>query len=173
MRVNALDKRVLRQTAELKRATEKAKAVHDLTSAMQEVTLRKDFTGKVSVASGDEIALLGIEFNKMIAELHLRDQQKAAAESKLQQQALTDELTGLPNRRLFADRLGQTLESAKRDHQIMALLYIDLDGFKLVNDSFGHSIGDVLLGQVAGRLRSRIRKSDTLARLVGMSSRSC
>jgi len=165
--VNMLRKRVLRQAAELKRATEKAKAVHDLTGAMQDVTLRKDFTAKVSVTSSDEIALLGAEFNKMLAELHSRDLEKAAAESKLQHQALTDELTGLPNRRLLADRLGQNIESAKRDHQIVALLYIDLDGFKLVNDSLGHSIGDVLLGQVAGRLRSRIRKSDTLARLGG------
>jgi len=57
---------------------------------------------------------------------------KSEAESKLQHQALTDDLTGLPNRRLLSDRLSQALEMAKRDHSIVALLYLDLDGFKLV-----------------------------------------
>jgi diguanylate cyclase (GGDEF)-like protein len=165
--LNALRHRVARQTAELQQATEKAKAVRDLVGAMQEVTLRKDFSGRVSATGSDEIALLSGEFNKMIAELNSRDLAKTAAELKLQQQALTDELTGLPNRRLLGDRLTQAIATAKRDHQIAAVLYLDLDGFKLVNDSLGHSIGDILLTHVAQRLQSRIRKSDTLARLGG------
>ncbi|HEY1462366.1 MAG TPA: EAL domain-containing protein [Terriglobales bacterium] len=162
-----LRKRIHRQMLDLQEATEKAKGIRDLVSAMQEVTLKKDFSRKVSVGSELEIAQLGVEFNKMLAELKIRDAAKKRAEEKLQYQALTDELTGLPNRRLLADRLMQTLALAKREQKIVAALYIDLDGFKLVNDSLGHMVGDKLLGQVAERLQSRIRQSDTLARLGG------
>jgi diguanylate cyclase (GGDEF)-like protein len=80
---------------------------------------------------------------------------------------LNDELTGLPNRRLFGDRLSQALATAKRHHSIVAVLYLDLDGFKLVNDTLRHSTGDLLLQQVAVRMRRRIRASDTFARIGG------
>src|SRR5581483_4959569 len=101
------------------------------------------------------------------SELERREAEKRNFEAKLQYQASNDPLTGLPNRRLFADRLGQTLALAGREKRTLALLYIDLDGFKLVNDSLGHTIGDALLVQVANRLQSRVRQSDTLARLGG------
>lgn len=93
----------------------------------------------------------------------------ALQESKeeLQQQALYDELTGLPNRRLFAERLSQVLAIAERQGHTVALFYLDLDGFKPVNDRLGHGIGDILLKQVAQRMLSRTRKSDTLARMGG------
>ena len=162
-----LRQRVRSQATALRDARDKARAVHALTTAMQEVSLKQDFTARVSVQRGEEIAQLGAEFNKMLAELHARDLDKAEAEEKLKHQALTDELTGLPNRRLLSDRLSQALAIAARDSQIVAVLYIDLDGFKLVNDSLGHTIGDALLGQVAERLQSRIRKADTLSRLGG------
>ncbi len=165
--LHMMRRRMLQQQTELRRATEKAQAVHQLAHAMQEVTQRRDFSARVEVTGGHDISLLSAEFNKMIGELHARDLEKAEVQKRLQQQALTDELTGLPNRRLFSDRLYQTLEAAKRDAGTIGLLYIDLDGFKLVNDSLGHSIGDILLSRVAERLRSRTRKSDTLARLGG------
>jgi diguanylate cyclase (GGDEF)-like protein len=165
--VQALHRRVRVQNAKLKTAMAKERAISELAAAMQDVTRRQDFTSIVSIQGDEEIARLGTEFNKMIGELRVRDEAKAQAESKLQYQALTDELTGLPNRRLLSDRLTQTLENARRANQIVAILYLDLDGFKLVNDSLGHTTGDVLLGQVAQRLRSRIRRSDTLARIGG------
>jgi diguanylate cyclase (GGDEF)-like protein len=87
--------------------------------------------------------------------------------TELQRQALYDELTGLPNRRLFAERLIQVLAIAERDEHRSALFYLDLDGFKPVNDKFGHLIGDILLKRVAQRMLSRGRKSDTLARMGG------
>lgn len=87
--------------------------------------------------------------------------------AQLQNQAHYDELTGLPNRRLFAERLSQVLAVARRERQMVALLYVDLDGFKPVNDRLGHSIGDLLLKQVAHRMLARIRKSDTLVRMGG------
>lgn len=87
--------------------------------------------------------------------------------AELRRQALYDELTSLPNRRLFADRLDQALAGAKRDGRSLALLYLDLDGFKPVNDIFGHAAGDQVLVEVAHRLRSRVRESDTVARIGG------
>ena len=111
--------------------------------------------------------MLGTEFNHMIEELHARDIAMSEAEAKLQLQALSDALTGLPNRRLLSDRLAQNIAAAKRDGTMVALLYIDLDGFKLVNDNFGHNFGDALLVRVAERITSHIRKSDTLSRLGG------
>ncbi|HEY1986837.1 MAG TPA: GGDEF domain-containing protein [Terracidiphilus sp.] len=86
---------------------------------------------------------------------------------ELERQALYDELTGLPNRRLFAERLSQVLAIAEREGHTVALLYVDLDGFKPVNDGLGHSVGDLVLKGVAQRMLARVRKSDTLARMGG------
>jgi diguanylate cyclase (GGDEF)-like protein len=89
------------------------------------------------------------------------------SKAQLQHQALYDELTGLANRRLFADRLSQTLALARRHEYTVGLVYIDLDGFKAVNDELGHAVGDRLLHRAAVRMLSRIRASDTLARMGG------
>jgi diguanylate cyclase (GGDEF)-like protein len=81
--------------------------------------------------------------------------------------AYYDTLTGLPNRQLFLDRLGQAMASAARNGRRLAIFYIDLDQFKVVNDSLGHTIGDLLLQQVGERFRTVIRAQDTVARLSG------
>jgi diguanylate cyclase (GGDEF)-like protein len=78
-----------------------------------------------------------------------------------------DPLTGLPNRRLLLARLGKALRDAEASRQHVALLFIDLDGFKAVNDGHGHAIGDALLRAVAQRLRARVRAGDTVCRLAG------
>src|SRR6202035_590141 len=106
-------------------------------------------------------------FNAMLTEMQRRDRAKRDAEARMQHMALVDDLTGLPNRRLLTDRLSQSLAKARRENRKVALLYIDLDGFKLINDSLGHGSGAALLGQVAQRLKSRFRQSDTLARIGG------
>jgi diguanylate cyclase len=81
--------------------------------------------------------------------------------------ALHDELTGLPNRRLFADRLTSAIERADRMRSRLALLILDLNGFKLINDTMGHQAGDQVLREVSAHLRKSVRASDTLARLGG------
>jgi diguanylate cyclase (GGDEF)-like protein len=78
-----------------------------------------------------------------------------------------DLLTGLPNRTLFQDRLQQALAAAKRMQSRVALLFIDLERFKFVNDSFGHRAGDILLQTVAARLRGCVRETDTVCRHSG------
>ncbi len=82
-------------------------------------------------------------------------------------QAHYDPLTGLPNRCLFWERLAQSLLRARRDHQHVAVLWIDLDGFKAINDCWGHTTGDELLQQAAVRMNGRMRESDTVARMGG------
>jgi diguanylate cyclase (GGDEF)-like protein len=165
--ITVLRRRIRRQMGALQKAREEAAAINDMARAMQEVATERRFTARVSAAGNEHLAQLGIGFNQMLAELEKGEQAKEQAEAELQRQALTDELTGLPNRRLLADRLAQSVAMAQREGRILGLLYIDLDGFKLVNDSLGHTIGDLLLGHVAGRLRLRIRQADTLARLGG------
>jgi diguanylate cyclase (GGDEF)-like protein len=81
--------------------------------------------------------------------------------------ALHDMLTGLPNRRLFQDRLASAVERARRTGTQAALLVLDLDRFKQVNDTLGHHMGDLLLQQVASVFSSRVRRSDTVARTGG------
>lgn len=93
--------------------------------------------------------------------------EKKKAEETIWFQANYDPLTQLPNRRLFADRLQQELLKAKRDRKGLALLFIDLDHFKDINDSLGHEKGDELLAEAARRLLQCVRQSDTVARLGG------
>lgn len=92
---------------------------------------------------------------------------KKEAEDKIWQLAHSDFLTGLPNRPLFYDHLRQSIALAKRRGRKLALLFLDLDGFKQVNDRFGHDTGDGLLQEVAARLRQNIRGEDTAARTGG------
>ncbi|MDP8901584.1 MAG: PAS domain S-box protein [Actinomycetota bacterium] len=93
--------------------------------------------------------------------------QKKRSEERLHHLAFHDPLTGLPNRRLFVDHLGHALERTRRRGNRVAVLFMDLDGFKVVNDSLGHDVGDLLLTVVAQRLGRCLRPEDALARFGG------
>ncbi|WP_419630993.1 diguanylate cyclase domain-containing protein [Thiolapillus sp.] len=107
-------------------------------------------------------AILHVFADRISGELEHRN-----AEENIYQLAHYDVLTGLPNRLLFHDRLEQAVAHAKRNDQYVALLFLDLDRFKHVNDSIGHAGGDMLLKEVAERLRYCVRESDTVARTGG------
>ncbi|MDY7540081.1 EAL domain-containing protein [Undibacterium sp. RTI2.1] len=98
---------------------------------------------------------------------HLDITERKNAEAMIWQQANIDTLTGLPNRRMFYDRLEQDIKKSKRNGRSLAVLFIDLDHFKEVNDTLGHSVGDILLVEAAKRLLTCVRESDTVARLGG------
>lgn len=89
------------------------------------------------------------------------------SQERLEHLAHFDSLTDLPNRVLFQDRLGHAIERSSRYHELIGVLILDLDGFKTVNDSLGHPVGDRLLRQVAARLQACVRGEDTVARLGG------
>lgn len=108
----------------------------------------------------NEVAVLSRRLEESVRSLQSREQQ-------LIYQAFHDPLTGLANRALFRDRLEQALELARRSVRTLAVLYLDLDDFKAVNDSLGHDAGDRLLTAVAERIKSCVRPGDTTARLGG------
>ncbi len=93
--------------------------------------------------------------------------ERAEHEARVEQLAFHDTLTGLPNRALFDDRIRQTMATAKRYGRGFAVMFLDLDRFKEVNDTLGHAAGDRLLQLVAGRLRATLRESDTVGRFGG------
>ena len=98
--------------------------------------------------------------------LHLENVilEKEGAEQSLQYLAYHDELTGLPNRNLLLDRINQSIKISSRDEQQMAILFLDLDRFKSINDSLGHNVGDELLKEIPARLHKILRSHDTVSR---------
>lgn len=112
------------------------------------------------VVRNDEVGYLTGAFNRMLSKL-------LESRAELAHMAHHDPLTGLPNRKLLADRMSLALARAQRNKCKVAVLFLDLDGFKPINDRFGHEAGDQALGEVARRLSGMLRQEDTLARIGG------
>ncbi len=126
--------------------------------------------GETAGARHDEIGTLMVSFNRMMATIEQQSEEISQFPRRLEQltrQAFRDSLTGLPNRALFMDRLTHGLTRARRRHEHLAVLFLDLDRFKVVNDTLGHAVGDQLLIEVSNRLSASLRPGDTVARLGG------
>ena len=140
-----------------------ARAVTRRLERLAEIIVEHPACGPADIpsdASGDEIALLGDALRQALLA-------HETAQQQLEQLAYFDRLTGLMNRTRFDERLGQALDRAKRSASQAALLFIDLDRFKSVNDSLGHEAGDALLCEVARRLIARVRSTDAVSRRSG------
>jgi diguanylate cyclase (GGDEF)-like protein len=131
-----------------------------LSGTTNKIKNEKDYSVRVEHDEYLEIEELSDGFNSMLEEIQHRDQH-------LQRMATYDVLTDLPNRKYFIDILNQAIARGSRKTQRHAVLYMDLDRFKYVNDSLGHSVGDELLIQVAKRMRIAIRTDDIVARFGG------
>lgn len=141
------------ETPRLRHAIEQAEALQQMLASVRHE----------SVAVRQQLALL-VEINARLRRIAAQRELEVA---KLRHCAFHDELTGLPNRALLLDRLKQALARAKRQQRQLVLLLLDLDGFKAINDRFGHAAGDALLQRVAKRLVSCIRGGDTACRYGG------
>ena len=137
-----------------------SKPIHDLSEATRTIRESQDYTVRVDRNDYTEIRQLCDNFNSMLEQIQYH-------EESLQQMASYDSLTKLPNRKYFLDLLSKALSRGRRKSHSHAVLFLDLDRFKHINDSLGHSAGDELLAQVAKRLSIVLRSEDTIARLGG------
>lgn len=138
-----------------------------LVDTMRSVSETKDFSLRADTPGSDEIGQLYDSFNEMLQEIEERNLVLRQRQEHLQELAHFDTLTRLPNRVLFHDRLQQAMNLALRSNQLIAVIFIDLDRFKDINDTLGHRTGDLLLQQVADRMELVLRDCDTVARLGG------
>jgi diguanylate cyclase (GGDEF)-like protein len=139
-------------------ATRKQQLTEEMSMDNGEVHWVETFKAPIMDAAGNLLGTTGFAQDITV---------RKNAEGKIRHLAHYDPLTDLPNRTLFSDRLQQALAAAKRDKVRMALMFLDLDKFKPINDELGHHVGDLLLKEVAKRMQDCVRESDTVARIGG------
>lgn len=134
--------------------------LRSLTVATQKIITESDYEATITTTVNDEVGTLSRAFTEMISQIRKRD-------LTLQQLAYYDPITGIANRHYYEERITQTVENAHRYGTVCYLLMIDLDDFKIVNDNFGHLVGDLLLRHVSEALTNILRKSDSIFRIGG------
>lgn len=145
-----------------------------LSRVIQEISAQGDYSRRAAVEGRDEVATLARDFNSMIEQIERRNtalihelEQRRQAEARLDHLAHFDPLTGLPNRRHFHGRIEAGVALSTQFAEPLALMFIDLDNFKYVNDTLGHDAGDKLLQYVAKTLQNTLRANDIICRLGG------
>ena len=149
-----------------------------LSDLAETVAMHQDYASRAQKFEDDEVGQLAERFNEMLGRIQERDAhleklvkmrtaELMEANEKLAYRAYHDTLTGLPNQQLFQDRLQQAIAAAARNRQRLAVMFMDLDEFKEINDTLGHEYGDKVLQSVARRLHTLVRESDTVARIGG------
>ncbi|SEQ23375.1 diguanylate cyclase (GGDEF) domain-containing protein [Amphritea atlantica] len=159
--------------------------ITELAMTVRKITRTRNYQLRVRNRSEDEIGSLATDFNLMIEQIQARDNQLEQARQlleekvkdrtaelllltqQLEHQAFHDSLTGLPNRATFDNNLNTAIHYAQRSNEQLAVMFLDLDRFKDINDTLGHEMGDRLLVELSARLQHCLRSSDTLARLGG------
>lgn len=155
-------------------ASSVVKPLLSLVQLTEEVSAKRDFSLRATLYGGDEAGRLARSFNDLMAQLEWHDartcaelQQRRLAEQQLNKLAYYDPVTGLHNRHYFKEKLETAVTEVLRYDTSCAVLFIDLDDFKIVNDTLGHETGDKLLSLVAERLRSTLRSNDVVCRIGG------
>ena len=155
-------------------ASRVAEPLTRLVEITEQVSHAQDFGLRASASGSREVDALARGFNQMMSQLQQRDErlnhelhQRRQAEVRLNDLAYFDNVTGLHNRHYFRERIDTAVTRAAHEHGRCALIYIDLDGFKQVNDTLGHDRGDELLREVGRRLTDTLRRSDGVCRLGG------
>ncbi|MFV3403845.1 MULTISPECIES: diguanylate cyclase domain-containing protein [Pseudomonas] len=138
-----------------------------LASVAHAARRERSFDRRVPPTQIAELNELGNDFNALLDELEAWQSHLQSENETLAHQASHDSLTGLPNRHYFEGRLTRSLRSAARQQEALALLFLDSDHFKQINDTLGHAVGDEVLVSVAGRVRGQLRDQDLVARLGG------
>ena len=138
-----------------------------LASVAHAARRERSFDRRVPEAPIAELNELGNDFNALLDELEVWQSHLQSENQTLAHQASHDSLTGLPNRAFFEGRLSRSVRNAERQQDHLALLFLDSDHFKQINDSLGHAVGDEVLISVANRVRAQLREHDLVARLGG------
>ena len=148
--------------------------LNDLSGFTRSIKKSEDYHLRFSVTGNDEVADLGRSINNMLETIDEQNQKSIRNTELLMEQQQTlqklvnyDALTKLPNRKYFKDMLRTKLASAKRAKRNLAIMFLDLDNFKQVNDSLGHEVGDSLLLEVSQKIKEQLREGDIVARLGG------
>ena len=141
--------------------------ISELNKSTANIIKTKSLNTHVEVYNNDEIGELAKNFNTMVAELAKYHEELSRQKDLLAYKANHDELTDLPNRALFNDRLAVAIKKADRNKSALGVFFLDIDYFKQINDQYGHDVGDEILKRFAQRLRECLREADTLARIGG------
>jgi diguanylate cyclase len=141
--------------------------LHSLAAVAHAARVERDFERRVPPAQIAELDSLGNDFNALLEEMQAWQNHLQSENESLAHQANHDSLTGLPNRAFFEGRLIRALRSAAKANERVAVLFLDSDRFKDINDNYGHAAGDAVLVAVATRVRAQLREDDLVARLGG------